>query len=150
MKLIYVIALLASLCLVAIAQPAADEGPTPEWIDDGSNEDLLAKYNAMKEAYAAAKGSGADGKTLLYFLLLAACANLLISGIKRAMQLTNKGKKYLPWIAAGLGVVAGFASYYGLGVGLLAAVIYGAGPPAAIIFQELFKPADKLLSAIAP
>lgn len=156
MRTLLVTVLLLSVCLFtwpAAAQDAAPSdtaGPTPDWIDDasaelppapepGSNEDLLAEFNEVRAAYAALKDAE-GGKMVAWFLLIAAVCNLLISAIKRLMKLTSRGKKYLPWVALGLGVIAGFFSYYALGIGLLAALWYGAGPPFSVLIQELVRP----------
>lgn len=130
----------------ATEEVAPAEGPTPEWMKEtavapetGSNKDLLQKLNEVKDKYEDLKGAN-GGKMLLVFLLLAAICNVLISGVKRVRKLTDKGKKYLPWVALGLGVVAGFAAYYGTGASIIEAFWYGAGPPSSVLIQELFGP----------
>ncbi len=142
-----------------IVQPEAAtpkvEGPVPTWVDKevakpevgvepGSNEDLLIQLKEVKKAYEDLRGAQ-GGKMLLIFLMLAAIGNALISGIKRVIiwkkeELSNRLKKWLPRIALILGVVVGFATYYGSGEGLLAAFLYGAGPATAVLVQELFGP----------
>lgn len=138
-----------------VATPAPVETPVPEWMKDGatteepkvepgSNEDMAkALEEAIKrlEDLRSAKG----GKMLLIFLMLAAFCNLGISGIKRLViwkkgDLSKRWKTWLPRIALILGVVVGFATYYGSGDGLMAAFFYGAGPAAAVLIQELFGP----------
>jgi hypothetical protein len=123
--------------------PITDDGPTPEWMADapepGSNADLEEKLRAAQKAYSDL--SGADGgKMLFIFLLLAAACNLALSIIKRWRQLSDYGKKYLPWAALGLGIIVGFAAYAGTGAGILESAFYGAGPPLAVLLQELFHP----------
>ena len=152
--------LILAICLVAflgspaiaddpVPKPApvadvSDDGPTPDWVDapvvePGSNEDLTQKLGEAKQRLEDLRGAE-DGKMLLVFLLLAAICNVLLSGIKRWRKFSDKGKKYLPWVATGLGVAVGFLAYAGTGAGILEAFLYGAGPPFAVLIQELFGP----------
>lgn len=119
-------------------------GPTPEWLDKdpaepGSNADIVTRLDEAKKALERYR-SAESGKTVLLFLLLAAVCNLLLSGLKRWRQLSDRGKKFLPWIALGLGVAVGFLSYAGTGAGMLESLLYGAGPPFAVLIQELVGP----------
>lgn len=130
--------------------------PTPTWVDEemdpgkmdsvspeGETDPNLAE--ALQEAIKRLEDlrSANGGKMLLVFLMLAAFGNLFISGIKRlvrwrAGKISKRWKKWLPRIALGLGVVVGFLSYYGTDGNLIAAFLYGAGPPMAVFVQEIF------------
>ena len=107
--------------------------------EQGSDEDLAIQYEALLKAFNDMR-TGDGGKMFLWFLLLAAGANLLISAIKRWMKLSDQGKKYLPWVAVGLGAVAGVLTYYGSGAGLLEALVLGLGPACSVLVQELIGP----------
>ena len=146
MRLIALLILATSLLFIGSTYAQ----PTPTWVEDttvvgdpppepGSNTDILQRYEDVKRELDALK-SADGGKMLIWFMVIAAVTNLLISVVKRFMKVTSRGKKYLPWVALGLGVVTGFFSQAALGVGILAALWYGAGPPTAVLIQELVGP----------
>lgn len=117
-------------------QPEAEEPKS----EAGSNADLLAKGKEVKGAVDELRGDSVTPKKFLIAALFAALANLLLSVIKRWRNLSSRGKKWLPRIALGLGVVVGVATYFVPGTTLVEALLYGGGPPGAIIIQELFGP----------
>ena len=134
----------------ANAQQPADEGPTPAFMlaaDAGPvaavapvvapvAPEATALEDAAEVKRAALELREHDWKGLgLWCAMLAALAHLLLTATKRVMGLTTKGKRWLPWVALGLGVIAGGAGAY---TGNIAtAIAYGAGPPLAVIAQEL-------------
>jgi hypothetical protein len=145
--------LVGGLMAVSSAQKpaAADEGPTPAFMlaaDAGpvalvapvAVEPVAPEATALEDAAeikrAALELRDADWQGLgLWFALLAALTHLLLTGIKKVMKLTTRGKRWLPWVALGLGVLTGFFGAY---TGNIAtAIAYGAGPPLAVIAQEL-------------
>lgn len=142
---VFMTAGLMSSALVAVGQEST-EGPTPAWIADAGPADVAAPVaaepslldDAVEVAHTAKefRTSGYDfGNLALFFALLAAVTHLLLTVVKRLMGLTSKGKKWLPWVALTLGVISGFFGAY---TGDIAtALIYGAGPPAAVLAQEL-------------
>lgn len=132
--------------VVAVEQPAIDAGavaaPTsevPPTSEVGSNDDLVQKLKETKEAYDALKGhkDGPEPRSYLIAALIAALANLLISGIKRTMKITGKAKRVLPWIAVGLGAVITTVGYFTSGIGLTMAIFYGGAAAGSIVLQEL-------------
>lgn len=149
-----VVLTLAGFGYAAVTAPVpaetADAGvsaPVPAWAVEatGTNVDLVERGKDVVTAAKALRRKEEGAKTaLLIAALIAAICNLLLSGIKRWLRLSQRGKKWLPKIALALGVVVGGASSYALGVGALTAIIYGAGPPLAVFLQELLGP-DKIL-----
>ena len=135
----------AGLLAMAHAQPA-DEGPAPEWAaesvaapvsaEPAPEMSLLDQLDEAKRALLEFRAQGYDwGNLGLLFALIAAITHLLLTAVKRVAKLTSRGKKFLPWVALGLGLVAAFAgSYTG---SIVTALVYGAGPVAAVIAQEL-------------
>lgn len=118
------------------AEPAADEA-APE---EGSNEDLVDKLKEVQAAYKDLQKAKDDDTNPIKFAiagLIAAIANLLVSGIKRAMKLTGKAKKVLPWLAMALGAVGGIAGYFAGGLSLFDSILYGGAALGAVVLQEL-------------
>jgi hypothetical protein len=108
--------------------------------DAPTNEDIVKQLGEAKAALDEYRASNEPGaKKLLLFALFAVVANLLINVIKRFSSLTAKGKKVLPWVAMGLGVLAGGLSLLAAGQGWINAIWYGMAPPGAILLHELFK-----------
>ncbi|KKN38766.1 hypothetical protein LCGC14_0750290 [marine sediment metagenome] len=131
-----------ALADAAPAQPEAEVPDKPKAeepkTEPGSNPDLFDKGKKVKGAVDDLRGDSDLERKFLIAALIAALANLLLSGIKRGMKLTSRGKKWLPRVALGLGVVVGVATYFIPGHSLVEALIYGGGPPGAIIIQEVF------------
>ena len=126
-----------ALADAAPAQPEAEVPDEPK-TEPGSNADLLDKGKEVKSAVDDLRDDSDLKRKFLIAALFAAIANLLLSGVKRGMKLTSRGKKWLPRVALGLGVVVGVATYFIPGHSLVEALIYGGGPPGAIIIQEVF------------
>lgn len=124
------------------AGPAAAVATSPAVSPDdpttGSNEELAERYGAVKaelNRYKAAASS--TEKRLAIFGMLGAVAWLLIAAIKRVGKLTQRGKRWLPLVAAGLGVAVGAFTYLGAGQTWTLALFYGAGPWLAPFIQEV-------------
>jgi hypothetical protein len=153
-RLLVATALVGALGGNALAQSDAGVAPVPAVVMDagvaepppstdpevGSNEDLIARFNDVKKAYENlkdAKQRDDDPTKYAIALLIAAIANLLLSGIKRAMKLTGKAKKILPWAAVVASAVATGAIHFGGGMSLANSLFYGGAVLGAVVLQEL-------------
>ena len=117
------------------AQP--EKGDAAEVPDLGSNDDLIAKYEALKDAYESR--DEASSALLAWSAIVAAFAWLLIAAIKRLGNLTDRGKQWLPLVALGLGVIAGGAASIAEGIPWWQALVVGAGGPLSVFVHELLK-----------
>jgi hypothetical protein len=114
--------------------PAPAEAPKA---DDTAG--LLEEAAATKEAYDAYRAAtDPSAKKLAFFGLLLAGTNLLLTGFKLGAGLSGRGKKILPWIALGAGVATGLLAKLAGGEPTIVALLYGLGPPLAVLAQELF------------
>jgi len=125
---------------VVVVDAGVVDSPPPTAPEVGSNEDLTVRLSEVKKAYdslQAAKERGEDPTKYAIALLIAAIANLLLSGTKRAMKLTGKAKKILPWVAVGASAVATGAMHFGAGMSLSSSLFYGGAVLGAVVLQEL-------------
>lgn len=102
-----------------------------------TDKSLLDQLNEIRTEYAAYKNSTPAGKDLALAGLLAVLLNLALTAVKKIMSITDKGKKWLPWVATGLGILITILDKYALGGGWVQALIYGAAGPGAVVIQEL-------------
>lgn len=124
-----------------------DSAPVPAGAIDvrqpttGSDAEVVARLAALADALAKMKaGSTPDqSHAAAIFAILASGTWLLLAILKRASGMTSRGKKWLPRVAAGLGVATGLLTYLGAGQPMIIAILYGAGPPLASAIQELWK-----------
>jgi hypothetical protein len=126
--------------VVELKAPAAEPAEAAEAPEVGSNEDLVLKLKEAKARYDALKDAKEDGEhpvKYMWAFLIAAMANLILSGVKRTMKLTGKAKKILPWVAVSLsGVVTGALHFAG-GMSLSSAIFFGGAVVGSIVLQEL-------------
>lgn len=118
--------------------PAPAEAPKA---DDtaGLLEEARKEAAATKAAYDAYRAAtDPSAKKLAFFGLLLAGTNLLLTGFKLGVGLSGRGKKILPWIALGAGVATGLLAKLIAGEPTIVALLYGIGPPLAVLAQELF------------
>lgn len=104
---------------------------------DGSVEEVIARAKAAKDAYDDLKEKGTTAITVGG--LAAAVTWLLIAGIKFAFPLHKKTKRWLPVVAAGLGIAAAVFGKMAMGLPWAQALVAGAGPPLAVFIQEIGK-----------
>lgn len=107
------------------AAPAAPEKPITEQLAEA------------KAAFTKLKAASPEEKTFAVTALIAVLLNLLLTGVKKVMKLTPKGKQTLPWVALGIGVGIAVLEKYGLDGSWVTALVYGAAGPGAVFFQEL-------------
>lgn len=105
--------------------------------------DLGKQLADAKKAYDRLREDQVTPRKFLIAGFIAAAANVLLTLLKKATRMTKKGKKYLPWISLGLGLLIGVSSYYAMGTTLVDAILYGGGGPGAVIVQELLKALKK-------
>jgi len=98
---------------------------------------VIDQLKDIKAQYEQYKSSAPDTKDLALVGLLALIVNLLLTGVKKVMNLTDKGKKWLPWVALSLGVVIAVFQKFAMGGGWAQAIVYGIAGPGAVIIQEL-------------
>lgn len=118
----------------------AEEAPADEAAPETTaEEEKTVKEEVLdaKDAIKAFKDADATEKTLLFAAMMAALLNLLLTGIKRVMKLTTKGRKVLPWVALGAGLLIAIFERFVLGGSWMEAIIYGGAGPGAIIVEEL-------------
>lgn len=134
----------------ALTTPAITTDSTVPPAPEKSLEEQLKEAQA---AYQAIKNSTPDKKDLAIAAFIAVLMNLLLTGVKKVMKLTDKAKKWLPFVALGLGLVIAVLQKYALGGGWVQALIYGGAGPGAVFVQELFnlfrKPTTPSQSATA-
>lgn len=127
------------------AEPAAAPAPsaeapapaeTPKADDTAA---LLEEAAATKKAYDAYRAAtDPSAKKLAFFGLLLAGTNIGLSVFKLGVGLSGRGKKTLPWVALGVGVATGLLAKLAAGEPTVWALVYGLGPPLAVLAQELF------------
>jgi hypothetical protein len=126
-----------------IDAPAADAGVGEPTVDKApTNAELLkhlAELKASYDALRAAQKAGAPTRLAVAGLLLSATFVLLGVVLRIRKQWTEWGKTWLPWVALGLGVTAGFLDHYVAGGSAYESLIVGAGPPLAVLVRELTK-----------
>jgi len=141
-----VLAGLLGLSGISSTASAQDAGVSVEVVHvattatDGSNQDLVAKLAAAKTAYDELKAAKDDEQSPVKFAwagLIAAIAALLLAGVKRAMKLTGKAKKILPWVAVGLSAIAGIALHFAGGLGVFDSVMMGGAAAFSVVLHEL-------------
>lgn len=100
---------------------------------------VAEQLEAVKKAFDAYKAEHeSNTKKLLLFALIAVVCNLIMTGLKSVTALGgDRGKKWIPVIMLGMGVVVGLFSSLGAGQSVGAAVLYGAGPPLSVFLHEL-------------
>lgn len=141
----FLILLLVGFSMVARAQsdagvdaPAAATQPTvPAPVCD-----LKCQLDEAKTAYQTLKAaqSGAD-QDLIKFAwagLIAAILKILIQLLERLTKLTDKGKKVIPLIAMGIGVLIAMLSKFAMGTTWFDAILLGGAGPGAVFVNELF------------
>jgi hypothetical protein len=141
-----------ALSAVAIAQPDAGAPTVPALPDKAApaprGEDLAAELDALRtevSEYRAARAAAAAGKSvptetkLALLALLASLGWTLAAGLKKAAKKAGRPelKRWLPLVALGMGVAAGFLSSRAEGIGTIDAVLLGAGPPLSTLAHEL-------------
>jgi hypothetical protein len=125
--------------------PGPGESPaTVHEVEPGSDADLAARYEALKESVADREG---DSRTAVQWgAIVAALAWLLIAGVKRLRTWTDRGKRLLPLVAMALGVVAAIGAEVGLGLPWWQAAVVGGGGPLSVFLHELVKGAREVRS----
>lgn len=108
------------------------DGPVP-----APEKDLKEQLKEAREKYDELKDASPTEKKLAIAAFIAVLLNLLLTGLKKVMKFTKKGKKYLPWIALSLGVVIVMVEKFALGGSWVEAIIYGGAGPGAVLVQEL-------------
>ena len=107
--------------------------------EDAKEESVLDQAKDAKEAYDKVKSAEGVEKKFAIAGLIAVLLNLLLTGLKKVMKLTKSKKKWLPYVALGLGVVIAIVERYALGGGWGDAILYGGAGPGAVVVQELMK-----------
>jgi hypothetical protein len=124
----------------AAAPAPSAEAPAPA--DAPKADDtaaLLEEAAATKRAYDAYRAAAEpSAKKLAFFALLLAGTNAGLSAFKLGVGLSGRGKKILPWVALGAGVATGLLAKLAAGEPTVWALVYGLGPPLAVLAQELF------------
>ncbi len=129
-------------------QPAAEapttpapsaEAPAPaEAPEADDTARLLEEAAATKKAYDAYRAAtDPSAKKLAFFGLLLAGTNIGLTVFKLGVGLSGRGKKILPWVALGAGVATGLLARLLAGEPTIVAILYGIGPPLAVLAQEL-------------
>lgn len=120
----------------AVAQPPVVPS-TDSAIPPAPEKALSDQLKDVQQAYKDLKSSSPEEKDLAIAAFIAILMNLLLTGVKRVMKLTSKGKKWLPFVALGLGLVIAIVQKFALGGGWVQALIYGGAGPGAVIVQEM-------------
>lgn len=119
------------------AEPATDDSKEGDAAEEGKEKDLLDQAKDTKEAYDKVKSASPEEKKFAIAGLIAVALNLLLTGLKRGMKLTKAKKKWLPYVALGLGVVIAVVERYALSGTWFDAILYGGAGPGAVFVQEL-------------
>lgn len=105
-----------------------------------SADDLLARIAALQAEIARYRSATTSAeKRLAIFSILAAMTWVLLAGLKTLSGMSTTAKRWLPRAAAFAGVAVGLFTKLAIGEPWLVAVLYGAGPPLAVLIQELIK-----------
>lgn len=107
--------------------------------EEAKEESLVDQAKDAKEAYDKVQTASPAEKKFAIAGLIAVILNLLLTGLKKVMKLTKSKKKWLPYVALGLGVVIAVVERYALGGGWGDAILYGGAGPGAVVVQELMK-----------
>ncbi|HEX5064126.1 MAG TPA: hypothetical protein VFV99_32340 [Kofleriaceae bacterium] len=97
----------------------------------------LDELSALKAKYEALKTAQPDAKMLAWAALIAAALKLMLSLFNR--YVFKETKTWTKWIALGAAVPIALLSYYALGNGLFASLVYAGAGPGAIIVHELLQ-----------
>lgn len=114
----------------AVAETSGD-------IEPGSNEDLQIRVEELTEAIAQLRAASPSEKRIALVGLLGAIAWLLFGLLKRTGTITDKGRKWIPLVAVGIGGLAGIFDAYVIGGSWLQALLTAGGPPLSVLFQAL-------------
>lgn len=126
----------------AAAEPATEPTAAPAPAEDTGDalaaalEDAAAAKKAL-DAYRNSTEPGA--KKLLLFALLAVLTKLLLSVWRLASDMSAGARRYLPWVALGVGVATGLLAKLAAGEPTIVALLYGAGPPLGVFVHALLK-----------
>jgi hypothetical protein len=125
--------------------PGPGEAPaTAGDVEPGSNEDLRQRLDDLKTAYDAR--TTATSTAVGWAGVVAALAWLIIVGLKRLGSMTTAGKRILPLVALGLGILAGILAEVAGGLTWWQAAVVGGGGPLSVFLHELVKGAREVRS----
>jgi len=99
--------------------------------------DAICEAGKVKAAYDAYRAAAPGVKNLVLFALLAAGLQLLIKLGEYVGKISAPAKKWLPLVAAGLGVLVAVSTKYAAGEGWAVAILYGLSGPLAVFVNEL-------------